>query len=188
MKGIKSEVNEANIIKDYLSGMLVADLIKKHKIGYKRASRILKQFTPGYKKLRKSYDEADVLRDYKNGLPVNQIKEKYRVSAITIYTLANKNGIRRYKAAPKIWKKEIRSTEEPTCPIILRLREKYRNFEQNTKEIGQSDLTGKLSVFVTVQPKELWGLKRLWLKEIAKPVQRLINALFISSIKNKKGA
>ena len=151
MQGIKSVVDEKELIADWKAGMNQVALMTKHQISNARLRGFLQNLIPkGFRRNR--YSKEDVCKDYRNGMSAKEIMRKHGInSAPNVYRIV-KSEKKRCKEVKMQWKKETRSTAEPTCPIILRLREKYRNYIQNQKEIGFGQTN--LDTYVTVRPRK----------------------------------
>lgn len=99
---------------------------------------------------------AELLKDYIDGMSLNKMREKYKVD--NPHSLGWKLGGRR-KAKPKL---KVTATidkpelVEPTCPIILRLREKYRQSKYDNKENGyiKNSSIRMGDMLITAQPKQ----------------------------------
>ena len=147
-----TEELKKNILEDYKAGMIYTDLIAKHHIGFTKLKQILNLPRGKRGEKRVHYDKQAVINDYREGMPVKMILEKHKIKSYSnVYAIVSSEK-KRTKDSKKVWKRKVRVMTDPTCPIILRLRVKYRNYEVSL--IGQSGLTGSLETYYNVKPKE----------------------------------
>ena len=144
----KSLINKEELLKDYKDGMIQADILKKYKIGWTTLTKILN--LPYKRYFRVPYDREQVLKDYKSGMPIKEILKKHNLKSYkNVYGIFHHHNVRRTKGGKKVWKKASQQRQEPTCPIILKLREKYRNTVDNEP----TNFCLNLEPFITVNSK-----------------------------------
>jgi hypothetical protein len=145
----------AKVKADYEAGLPKSEIILNHHISFVKLNSILK-VPKGY--IRKHYSKEEIRKDYREGMEIIHIMKKHRLTSYSnVYAIVSGEK-KRTKQDKKIWKQKIKTIEETTCPTILRLREKYSNYEISLTD--RLNLTGNLEPFVTVMPRRLLRTER----------------------------
>ena len=137
---------------DFDKGLTQVEMMAKYELPHKKLRNLL-DIPKGKKNyFRVKYNREEVKKDYIKGMPVKEIMNKHGITSYSnVYHIV---GQARTKLAKKTWKQESRELPEPTCPIILRLREKFRNYEQNKMEIGRGETN--LIPYFNVRPRNYY--------------------------------
>ena len=94
-------------------------------------------------------------------MPVKEIMKKHKLTSYSNVYAIVKGEKKRTKENKKVWKRKVRVMTEPTDPVILRLRTKYRNYDYTIdKEAGQIQ-SEIIQPFITVRPKQRYRLNHL---------------------------
>lgn len=159
MQGKRTEITPEKVIEimaDYNSGMLLSVMMEKYEMGFAKLRGTIK---PKHNKLKRtSYNRDDVIKDYLSGMPVKAIMVRHSIKSYSNVYQIIKSAPKRQKNAKKLWIKSERQVEEPTCPILLKLRERYRNYE--VKNII-SGYTGNLEPFINVKPRGRYAMLQM---------------------------